>query len=296
MRPKVDLSTAIDLKERWEQAGGRAWIESSGRVHYGEAQRRLDMARPRNGLTEPLVRRAFMMALDRQTLSDAFTRGFSPLADSYLAPDDPLRAEVESSIVRYPYDPVAATRLLAEAGWTRGPDGTLTHRDTGEAFEGEVWASPEASQKEEPAILANGWNQLGARLSPYHIPVARVNDRELAARSPTFTVSDGQAPSTWYNPDRLHSRFIAAPANNWAGRNKFGHASPRIDELLDRLQVTIDARARTDLHRMLVEEESRDVAFFPIYWEVVPVFTARGVTPSPNRPVGLTEFAAWTRD
>jgi peptide/nickel transport system substrate-binding protein len=296
VRPQMDLSTALELKQRWEQAGNQAWIEPSGRVHYGEAQRRAEVARPRNGLTNPLVRRAFLQATDRQGLAELFTQGFAPLADSYVAPDDPLRAQVESVISRYPYDLTAAARLMAEAGWTRGPDGVLMHNETGDRFEGEVWGSPELTNREEPTVLADQWNALGTRLTPYIIPVARINDRELAANSPLFTVSGGQAATTWYTPDRLHSRFVAGPANAWGGRNKFGYANPQVDDLLDRLQATIDNRARTDLHRQLLEEESRDVAFFPLFWEVVPVFAARGVKPSPNQPLSLGQFVAWTRD
>lgn len=296
VRPQIDSSSALELKQRWEEMGHQAWIEPSGRVHYAEAQRRVEVARPRNGLTDANVRRAFMLALDRQAISEAFTQGTAPLADSYVAADDPLRSEVEQVIVRYPYDPAAAQRLLAEAGWARGGDGVLVHRDTGDLFEGEVWAAPEASNKQEPTLLAGQWAVLGAKLTSYNIPPARTNDRELAANSPLITVSSGQAPSTWFTPDRLHSRFIASPANSWGGRNKFGYANPRVDDLLDRLQVTIDPRARVDLHRQLVEEETRDVAFFPIYWEVVPIFLARGITPAPSRPLTFAEFGVWNRE
>ena len=137
---------------------------------------------------------------------------------------------------------------------------------------------------------------LGTRLGTYVIPVARINDRELAAHSPTFTVTGSQPPGTWFTPDRLHSRNIASAENSWAGRNKFGYANPRVDQLLDRLQVTIDSRERIDLHRQLLEEETRDLTFFPLYWEVVPSFLAKGITPSLHRPVTLAQFVAWSRD
>lgn len=44
------------------------------------------------------------------------------------------------------------------------------------------------------------------------------------------------------------------------------------------------------------EEETRDVAFFPIYWNVGPVFAAKGVRLPPTRPISLSDFAAWSRD
>jgi hypothetical protein len=62
------------------------------------------------------------------------------------------------------------------------------------------------------------------------------------------------------------------------------------------MMIRHDPRARVDIHPQHVAEETREVAFFPIDWEVVPIFAARGVTPSPSRPIALSEFVAWTRE
>jgi hypothetical protein len=67
--------------------------------------------------------------------------------------------------------------------------------------------------------------------------------------------------------------------------------------LFTRARLVQTLRARDpELHRQLVEEETRDVAFLPIYWEVIPVFMAKGITPSDHRPFTYGEFFAWNRE
>ena len=58
-------------------------------------------------------------AIDRQTLVQVVTLGKSPVAESWLNVTDPILAEVQDSIPRYPYDPNRAMQLLAQAGWMR---------------------------------------------------------------------------------------------------------------------------------------------------------------------------------
>src|SRR5205807_10570299 len=56
-------------------------------------------------------RRALVHAIDRQQLSDALGLGYSSVAHSIIAPDQAQYRFVESSIVRYEYDPRRATLL-----------------------------------------------------------------------------------------------------------------------------------------------------------------------------------------
>ncbi len=73
-------------------------------------------------LNDERVRRALTMAIDRQELVDALLFGYGQLATGTIAPWHPLFTALEP----LPYDPEAASRLLAEAGWTdRDRDGTI---------------------------------------------------------------------------------------------------------------------------------------------------------------------------
>lgn len=294
--PSVDLSTALDLRQRWEGTGNQVRANPTGRIHFMEIQQRPEIARPRHGLTSRTVRQGLLFATDRQALSEVVTLGLGPLADSYVRPTDLFRPAVENAIVRYPYDPSRAQQLLAQADWRRGPDGVLVHSESGERFEAEIWARQAAAgQEKEPAIVADQWSLVGAKMVPYVIPAARESDREYQALLPTAIISGNLGPESWYT-DRLHSRFVASAENRWSGRNKLGYSNPLVDQLVDRLQVTIDPAERNDLHRQLLQEQTTDVAFVPLYWEVVPVLMLKGVKPSPEGVRTAANFFAWDRE
>jgi len=294
--PSVDLSAAFELKRRWEGTGHQVRVDSTGRMHFMEIQYRPEYARPRNGLSNATVRRALYQATDRQALNEVIAEGLAPLADSYVRPTDPWRRDVESAIPQYPYDPARAQQLLAQAGWVRGPDGALVHNQTGDRFEGEVWARQAAGGIErEPTIVADQWNSLGTKLTPYVVPAAREDDREYQALLPTIIISGNLGPDSWYT-DRLHSQFIASAENRWSGRNKLGYTNPRADTLIDQLQVAIDPGKRAAAHRQLLQEVIGDLAFFPLYWEVVPILLLKGVRPSPDGVRNLANFVGWDRE
>jgi oligopeptide transport system substrate-binding protein len=75
----------------------------------------LDVSRP--PFDDPRVRRAFALAIDRETLAGAVTRGYySPAMGGFVPPAMPGH----SSGIGLPYDPEGARQLLADAGYAGG--------------------------------------------------------------------------------------------------------------------------------------------------------------------------------
>jgi oligopeptide transport system substrate-binding protein len=73
----------------------------------------------RRPLDDPRVRRAFVLAADRQTWTDDLLQEFgSPAAGGFSPPGMPGH----SAGIGLPYDPAEARRLLAEAGYPGGQD------------------------------------------------------------------------------------------------------------------------------------------------------------------------------
>jgi len=294
--PSVDLTTALDLRSRWEGTGNQVLITPTGRIHFMEIQHRPQFAKPANGMTNRTVRQAFNYATDRQALVDVITAGHGQVADSYARPTDSFRSAVESAIVQYPFDPARAQGLLTQAGWQRGSDGVLVDTQSGERFESEIWGRQAVGgQEREPSIVADMWNQLGARMTPYVIPAVRESDREHQATLPTVIISSNLGPEEWFMA-RLNSRFIASAADRWTGRNKLGYSNPQLDSLVERLQITIDPNQRNVLHRELIQLETSEVAFMPLYWEVLPVLALKGVKLPPYSNRTASNFAAWDRE
>jgi peptide/nickel transport system substrate-binding protein len=73
--------------------------------------------------TDVRVRQALLMALDREAMIAALIQGYGTVATGPIAPL--LGAIYNPDVPSYPYDPEGAQALLAEAGWTPGPDGIL---------------------------------------------------------------------------------------------------------------------------------------------------------------------------
>ena len=71
-------------------------------------------------LADLKVRRALLLALDRQTLVNKLFEGMQPVAATWV---NPLDSNYDKSIKPLPYDPAQAKKLLADAGWTPGGDG-----------------------------------------------------------------------------------------------------------------------------------------------------------------------------
>lgn len=77
------------------------------------------------------VRRAMSLALDRQLMVDAYLYSYGTVAYGPVPPQHPWY-EPPPPI---PHDPAEAARLLEEAGWWRGADGTREHNGRRLAFE-----------------------------------------------------------------------------------------------------------------------------------------------------------------
>ncbi|HEY3115619.1 MAG TPA: ABC transporter substrate-binding protein, partial [Chloroflexota bacterium] len=75
-------------------------------------------------VTNVQFRRALLMAIDRQEMTDTLNYGLGPVADSWIAPDQVQGQAVEKQIVRYPYDVRAASQNLQDLGYVKGSDGS----------------------------------------------------------------------------------------------------------------------------------------------------------------------------
>ena len=270
--PALEIEQAAELRRRWEGTGNVVRVEAIPRIQYMELMLNPELARPRNGFPQLAVRQGLSHALDRNELAEVMTLGLGPAADSWYRPDEPIRRELESAIPKYPFDRARAQQLMAQAGWTPGPDGIFVH-SSGERFELEVWANPQSSEK-ALAIIADQWKSFGIDTRPTMIPAARAEDREYTAQHPgpllTGSFLDALLP-------RYDSRDLASAENRWSGRNRAHYINPRADLLSDELARTIDERARIPLLREQIQIMMSEVAFMPLYWEPRAMVALRSV-------------------
>lgn len=269
----LTLDAAAELKQRWEGTGNQVYVFLEDQLRVLDIQHRPDVARPGNGLASRTVRQGLYQATDRTTLANVITNGFGVPADSWFRPNDEIRRELESSIPQFPYDPARARQVLAEGGWAPGPDGVLTHRDTGERFAIEVRGDP--TFEREAAVIADNWKAAGAEPSIYVIPAALAGDRSQKANATGVFFTNVRGPVFYV--DRLHSKRTVTAENRYTGTNNGAYFNPAVDGILDKLVATIDPRRRLELHKDLLREHLADIPAMMLYWNPEPVPALKGV-------------------
>lgn len=284
----VGVEGAKTVEERWVGTKNQVLVAQNGRVRFGSVQFRLD-SQQQPALFDPSVRRAMYQAIDRQALVDAVILGYGATADSFIPPDEPMRKDVEPAIPQYRYDLPAAARALADLGWTKGSDGVLRSRE-GRPFEFVMQQTASGRSEVEQNVAVDGWKQLGMRIEQRILATSLQADEETRARFPGVEIS--AVPYTSFLEGRIHSKFSPTPQTRWRGSNRGSYSNAKIDEVLDRLLVTIPRAERLQLVRDLLRESMTDLALFPLYWDPDPILALARVKNIPM-PTARTQVHTW---
>ncbi len=255
------------LQQAFEGTSNRAIVHTSGQFQYIQSQFRPDVARPR-ALLDPRVRQALYRGLDRQTLSDVMTSGKGPVADSWIPPDDVRRQTAfRDAIPLYPYDPTRATRELEQLGFRMGTDGILLTPD-GERFEQEVRKTPIPTAEILLGVIRGSWRQIGAETTLVIMTPQLTGDAAYRAAFPGWDIS----LLTWTNHETNLRSTAPRPGAAWDnGGGRLGYVNPRLDGLIDRLNVTIAPDERDRVHAEVLREQMTDLPRLYMWWDVFVV-------------------------
>ena len=286
--PGPDVDAGMEVRQRWEGTGNRVVIEPTDEFSWIQLQFRPEVLQaPRAWLSRD-VRAALYHGIDRSALAQVMTHGLSPVADSWFAPDHPLRSQVQDAIPQFPYDPNRSQQLLTQAGWTRAADGVLVEAQSGERFLTDFWANERLDLQRSQAIIAEGWKNLGVQVSVPVVSAALSADRRNEVLLSGPRVGSVRTDRFLYD-GQLATREIASEANRWGGRNRGAYSNPEADAVFDRLASTIDIRQRVPLYRELVRLWMGDIAIMPLYWDIEPVFHVASV----KGPIGGGQQTTW---
>jgi peptide/nickel transport system substrate-binding protein len=104
------------------------------------------------------VRQALLHAVDREAIRRQAGWVTEKVAHTWLPPNHPLH---NAAVRQYGHDPEAAKRLLAEAGWTPGPDG-IVRNAAGESLEFVFMTTPGDPRRERTQdLLITQWRMVG---------------------------------------------------------------------------------------------------------------------------------------
>jgi peptide/nickel transport system substrate-binding protein len=270
----VSLEQAVQLRDQWS-SGTVLIAPASWIVVYPQFFNPTPMV-----VSDVRFRRALVHAIDREAMVDTLQAGLTPVAHSFLAPDEPEYPEVESNIVRYDYDPRRATQLVEELGYSRGADGGFRAAN-GQRLGVEIRAVTgiEINQKAMFSV-ADYWQRSGVATETNVVPRARTNDREYIATFPSFQVVR-QGSTVSFLTNRVSS---AAPVaeTNFVGANYSRYMDPEFDAKVERFFVTVQRPARMQVLGDIIRQMTDQVLTLGLFFDGTPALVGRridGVTP-----------------
>lgn len=185
----------------------------------------------RNPLRDPRVRAALALAIDRKALVDKVMEGMAVPAGNLVSP--PVFAH-DPRLAASPYDPAAARKLLAEAGYAEGFRLTI--------------ATPNnryVNDEQVAQTVAQMWTRIG-------VQVARVEALPAATYFTKGRNGDfGVALLGWgsFAGDLALRALVAtpAPAKGMGSWNWGGYSNAEVDRLVEQSLATVDQAKREAL-------------------------------------------------
>ena len=187
----------------------------------------IDLAGGNPMLQDERVRRALLMAIDRQTMVDRLFQGKQPVASTWV---NPLSPNYDPSIPMVKFDPAGAKALLKEAGWTPGSDG-VCRNGAGDKLEFELGttAGNRLRELQEQVVQSNLRNACVATTIKNE-PARTLFGDTMKHRSFTGMEMYAWSSAVTETPLRtLGSSQIPREANNYGGANYIGFSNPKMD-------------------------------------------------------------------
>jgi peptide/nickel transport system substrate-binding protein len=244
------------------------------------------MFNQRNPLFEDArVRRALTMATDRQALVDGLVQGYGEVT---AGPAASMQWERNDDLEPWPYDPAAARRLLAEAGW-RDTDGDGTLDKDGRPFRFRMTTNTDNVLRRDILVaLQSMFREIGVAAEARSVEFNTLVDQWMAGEFDTLIAGW----DLWLRFDPSQLFVTGAPYNGGA------YSNPRADELLARALTTLDraeAKPLWDEFQRIIHEDQPYIFLVLDHERWGASRRLRGVEPSgaPNAYAALASAAGW---
>lgn len=287
-----ELGLQIDQALALERRHGTSY-----RILYnaGLFYEHIDLNLDSPALQDVRVRRALLLALDRESLTQQLFGGQQPVAQS---PISPLDGNLADEIPAYPYDPALAAQLLEEAGWSLGGGGVWRTNPEGVRLSlSFATTAGDRTRELVQQVLQAQWKAVGIEVKIDNQP-ARVlfgqslRQRQFGDMAMFAWIASPESPMRTI----LHSEEIPTQENGWSGQNATGYASPEMDAIIDRLEVELDPGKRQSLWAQLQRLYMGDLPVLPLYWRantyILPLWL-EGVTPTGHQMPTTLWIETW---
>ncbi len=245
-------------------------------------------------LADRRVRQALLLGIDRKTITEKLFAGHQPVAHGSIHPLDTV---FYKDLPRYPYDPERAKALLQEAGWAEMRDG-VRHNAKGERLQLDLMTTAGNKSRElVQQAMQSQWRRLGIDIRIRNEPA-----RVFFGETVTKRKFKGMALFAWLSsPENiprttLHSTMIPTPENNWSGQNYTGYANPKMDTLIDDLEVQCEPKRHMQLWHDLQTLYSTDLPALPLFFRADPYIIPhwlKGIRPTGHQYTSTLTVENW---
>jgi peptide/nickel transport system substrate-binding protein len=260
---QVSTDQALSIREQWQ----------GGHVEFADFGTWVQLYPQFVDPTEPLIlnlqfRRALMYAIDREVMAASIQSGLVPVADTFISPRSPYYSTIEASIVRYPYDPGRAARMMGELGYRPGSDGLLANASGHKITVGIQATTAQAIHLKAALPIETYWQQIGIATDIDTVPVQLAQDVAYRANFPGFSIQ--KQPTDVDAIAKLHSSEARLASRGYRGVNNARYMDPAMDVLVQRYQTTIPIPQRIQAISQIVHEVSDQLVWMGIFFDTGP--------------------------
>jgi peptide/nickel transport system substrate-binding protein len=274
-----NLQVEDEILKRLEQGGkGKVDISLGGNIEHIQLNNtdpwkevdgeRSSIKAPHPFLTDPAVRQAFNLLVDRGSVQEQiYGRTGIATANFLNAP-----SRFQSKNMKFEFSVEKANQILDQAGWKRGSDG-IRAKD-GKRLKVVYQTSINAPRQKNQAIVKQACQRAGI---------------EVELKSVTASVFFSSDPANWdtYNhfgtdvqmytttmtepdPQRFMDQFtsweVASKENKWQGRNKTRWQSAEYDKLWKTAEAEMDPVKRAPMFIRMNDLVIQNVVVIPVVW------------------------------
>ncbi len=217
----------------------------------------------KNPFKDIRVRKALYQAIDVEGIKRAVMRGVSWPAGMVLAPQlNGAPKNLNTRVV--PFDPEAARKLLAEAGYPNGFTVGMQCPNNRYVYDEQICLA-----------IISMLGRVGVKITPQIEPVAKWNVRLNQQDISLYLIGHAGLPMA--DSYALLSDVAATRTKTEGGLNAGGYSNPAFDALLPRIASELDTSKRTALIGEATAIIRNDVAYIPLHQQPITWAARKGV-------------------
>jgi peptide/nickel transport system substrate-binding protein len=209
---------------------------------------------------DPRVRRAMTMLIDREAIIRDIMHGYATVS---TGPFSHLSPASDPSVKPWPYDPQAAQKLLAEAGFSRSGN-VLTGPDGKEFRFSILYSSTSATAKRIMTFVQDALARAGIVMEPaaseWSVILQQTKERKYDAVFMGWGGVVEEDPQQIFHSDSMKG----------VGDNFVQYSNPRLDAIIDKARRTMNEDERVkmwhEVHRIIHEDQPYTFMFAD--WEL----------------------------